>query len=190
MSKMTLIQTAKEIVASDDGQASYEQIAAMALRRHALPVTASAVAELSSALKADDEANNKTAELLRAVSKPEPLTRFEILAQEWEAAYAAAPRKEVQVQDEDGGSSIAVRVDRDWRYKGFENWGQFMAADPQWVEEQKLACAAAMEKGKIFLAQTALLSVQDRRKAFYALPDAVRGGVAGLLTRSQRKELL
>jgi hypothetical protein len=65
-----------------------------------------------------------------------------------------------------------------------------MAADPQWVEEQKLACAAAMEKGKIFLAQTALLSVQDRRKAFYALPDAVRGGVAGLLTRSQRKELL
>ena len=173
-------------MSKDDGQASYEEVAEMAIRRHGLPVTAQAVAEIASALKADDEMARKNA----IIPEPKPLTRFEVLKKEWEAAYALAPRKEVEVQDEDGGSSIVVRVERSWRYKGFDSFGQFIASDPQWVEEQKVVHTDSVAKARTFLAQTAALSAPDRRKAFYALPDTIRAAVSGLLTRSQRKELL
>lgn len=180
------MQTARAILANDDGQASYEEISEMAIRRHAVPVTAQAVAEIASALKAEDEMARKNA----IIPPPQPLTRFETLKQEWEAAYALAPRKEVEVFDDDGGSSIAVRVDRAWRYKGFDSFGQFIASDPQWVEEQKSAQAKSATKAKAFLVETAGLPAQDRRKAFYALPDGVRSVMSDFLTRSQRKELL
>ena len=173
-------------MASDDGQASYEEVAEMAIRRHALPVTAQSVAKISSALKADDEMARKNA----IIPEPKPLTRFELLKKEWEAAYALAPRKEVEVLDDDGGSSFEMRVDRAWRYKGFDSFGQFIASDPQWVEEQKAVRADSVEKAKTFLAQTATLSAQDRRKAYFALPDGVRNVMSDLLTRTQRKELL
>ena len=184
--KNEILETAREIMAGDDGQASYEEIAEMAIRRHALSVTAQSVAELASALKADDEMARKNT----AILVPAPISRFAVLKQEWEAAYALAPRKEVEVQDEDGGSSFEMRVDRAWRYKGFDSFQQFIAADPQWVEEQKVVRQENVAKAKTFLAQTAVLPAQDRRKAYFALPDGVRGVMSDLLTRSQRKELL
>jgi hypothetical protein len=67
---------------------------------------------------------------------------------------------------------------------------QFIAADPQWVEEQKVARAENVAKARTFLAQTAALSARDRTNAFFALPDGVRSALSDLLTRSQRKELL
>jgi len=180
------------IVNDDDGQASVQQLAMMYTRRVGIQPNERIIAAVVAVIAAQSAVDAAKSAAARAAMQPKVKTRKEVLIDEWEAAWADAPRHEVLVQDDDGGSSLALRIVRGWNYKGFEQHElfRFLDSDEEYraekAENRKVALVAAKE----FVASIPTLSAGQAKTIYYGLKETVQALVREMLTRRERQALL
>jgi hypothetical protein len=180
------------IVNDDDGQASAEQLAIMYCRRVGIQPSERLIAAVVAVITAQNAVDNAKAAAARAAMQPKAKTRKETLVDEWEAAWAAAPRHETLVHDEDGGSSLAIRIVRGWTYKGCEQHElyRFLECDEEYCTEKAKENKSALVAAKEFVASIPTLPAGQAKTIFYGLTETVQASVREMLTRRERQALL
>jgi hypothetical protein len=194
-SNLTAEQSAaliSSIVNGDDGQASVEQLAIMFARRVGIQPNERIIAAVAAVITAQNAVDAAKTAAAVAAMQPKVKTRTEVLAAEWEAAWAAAPRHKVVVQDEDGGASVAVRVVRGWTYKGCEQFqfDRFLNSDEEYRAEKAEKGKAALVAAKEFVQSIPTLQAGQAKTIYCGLTGTVQGFVREMLTRRERQALL
>jgi hypothetical protein len=180
------------IVNGDDGQASVEQLAIMYAHRCGIQPNERIIAAVVAVITAQNAVDAAKAATALAAMQPKVKTRQEILVDDWDAAWAAAPRHETLVQDEDGGSSLEIRIVRGWTYKGFQQHElfRFLDSDEEYRAEKAENNKAALVAAKEFVASIPKLQPGQAKIIYYGLTETVQASIREMLTRRERQALL
>jgi hypothetical protein len=180
------------VVDDDDGQASARDLAVMAARRIGMQPNEAMIAAIVAVIAAQEAVNAARTTAAVAAMAPVVKTRAEILDAEWEAAWAAAPRHQVEVYDEDGGSSLEIKIVSGWTHKGFYQFEycRFLNSDEEYRQEEAVKNRPFQIAAKEFVASMATMRADEAKKAYQSLAPAVQTFICQLLPRHQRKVLL
>ncbi len=166
-----LIKSAKVAWLADDGQSTHRDIASRVLSkavergelssRHGLTsALESALVAFSVAIAPEDihpmEASRRKAE------------------SDWQAAVKAA-RRPVTVYDEDGGTSVDMRVPHGWSHEGCTTLGEYILKTvPGYADAESAKAGEADEAAAQFVASLPSMTTEQAKEAYWSLSNQAR----------------
>lgn len=166
-----LIEAAKAAWLADDGQATHRDIAERVLRqavaRGELSPTHGLTSTLESALVA-----------FSSRRAPENLPPMEVARRkaesDWSAAVNAAKRP-VTVHDEDGGTSVEMRVPSSWKHDGCATLAEYLRKTVTgYAEAESAKAETADDEAAQFVAALPSMTTEQAKAAYWALSSQAR----------------
>lgn len=163
---------ANEAWAADDGQMTAEEVA-LATARKAVSEGLIQAANVGLAAKLLAEHLRQSAKPEIAAVAPMELARRKAES-DWQAAVNAAKRA-VTVHDEDGGTSVEMRVPSGWTHDGCSNLEQYLRkVVPGYVEAQAEQAGASDAEAERFVAALPSMDQRQAKAAYWALSNEAR----------------
>ena len=168
---ITLIEAAKAAWLADDGQSTERDIASRVLRqaveRGELSLNHGLTCALESALVAF------SSRIAPATIPPVEVARRKAES-DWQAAVNAA-RRPVTVHDEDGGTSVEMRVPQGWTHSGCATSAEyFRKVVPGYANAEAAKANDADAEAARFAAALPSMTTEQAKAAYWALSNAAR----------------
>lgn len=184
-----LVARAREAWDADDGQSSAEDIAARVVAR---AVAETLVHRSNAALATRLVVARLEQPVASAAEDPAIVARRNEKAAakaEWGQAVRSAERW-VEVYDDDGGTSRALRTPTGWTHEGCATLGQFLRLRLPWIAaEEQAEKTSAEAEAAAFVASLPTLSAEAAKTAYWALSGAARSsGAIRALPKAVRRQ--
>ena len=168
---ITLIEAAKAAWLADDGQSTERDIASRILRQAVERGESSPSHGLTSALESALVAFSSR--IAPAAISPMEVARRKAES-DWQAAVDAAKRP-VTVHDEDGGTSVEMRVPQGWAHDGCATLAEyFRKVVPGYSDAESAKVSEADMEAARFVAALPSMTTEQAKAAYWALSTAAR----------------